>query len=105
MVILLCRQHHHRQPEVFYGPDAFKETVEVYRLGDVTICMKLVRPQDVFFRAGRGQHNHRDGAEFRFPGKTNYSASKAGIIGFTVSLAAEVASRGVTVNAVSSGHD
>ncbi len=37
------------------------------------------------------------------PGQTNYCATKAGLIGWTKSLAQEVASRGITVNCISPG--
>ena len=37
------------------------------------------------------------------PGQTNYAASKAGMIGFSKSLASEVSSRGITVNVVAPG--
>ena len=37
------------------------------------------------------------------PGQSNYAASKAGLIGFSKSLAREVASRGITVNCIAPG--
>ncbi len=37
------------------------------------------------------------------PGQANYASSKAGLIGLTMSIAREVASRGITVNAVAPG--
>jgi 3-oxoacyl-[acyl-carrier protein] reductase len=41
--------------------------------------------------------------ELGAPGQANYSASKAGLIGLTKSMAREFASRGITVNAVAPG--
>ncbi len=38
------------------------------------------------------------------PGQANYTAAKAGLIGFTRTLAREVASRGITVNAIAPGY-
>jgi 3-oxoacyl-[acyl-carrier protein] reductase len=37
------------------------------------------------------------------PGQANYAAAKAGVIGFSKSMAREVASRGVTINVVAPG--
>ena len=37
-------------------------------------------------------------------GQANYAASKAGLVGFTKSVAREVASRGITANAVAPGY-
>ena len=37
-------------------------------------------------------------------GQVNYAASKAGLLGFTKALAREIASRGITVNAVAPGY-
>src|SRR3546814_2962461 len=37
------------------------------------------------------------------PGQTNYAAAKAGMVGFSKALAAEIANRGITVNVVAPG--
>jgi 3-oxoacyl-[acyl-carrier protein] reductase len=38
------------------------------------------------------------------PGQANYAAAKAGVVGFTLSLAREIGSRGITVNVVAPGY-
>jgi len=67
------------------------------------LCMKAVSRQMMRQRYGRivnlssvvGLHGNA--------GQVNYAASKAGVIGMTKSMAKELASRGVTVNAVAPG--
>ena len=63
--------------------------------------------------ASRGMMKRRGGAIVNIssivglhgnPGQTNYSASKAGIIGFTKALARELGSRGVRANVVAPGY-
>ncbi len=80
----------------------FDQVVET-NLKGTFLCMKAVARQMVKQRCGRiinlssvvGLHGNA--------GQVNYAASKAGLIGMTKSLAKELASRGVTVNAVAPG--
>ncbi|MDF2438055.1 MAG: acetoacetyl-CoA reductase [Bacteroidota bacterium] len=73
-------------------------------LNGVFICTKLVIEGMLEKCWGRVINISSVNAQKGQAGQTNYSASKAGIYGFTKSLAAEVASRGITVNTVSPGH-
>jgi len=65
---------------------------------------KLVAPYMVKAREGRIVNISSVVGIYGNAGQTNYAASKAGMIGFTKSLAKEVGGRGITVNAVAPGY-
>jgi 3-oxoacyl-[acyl-carrier protein] reductase len=66
-------------------------------------CIRLVLPGMVRRRWGRIVNITSVVAQAGNAGQSNYIASKAGLIGLTKAVAAEVASRSITVNAVAPG--
>ena len=76
---------------------------EVNLQGPFQLC-RAVLPKMIRARFGRVVNIASIAALHHAPGQANYSASKAGLLGFTKTLAAEVARRGVTVNAVAPGY-
>ena len=66
-------------------------------------CIRLVLPGMVRRRSGRIINIASVVAQAGNAGQANYIASKAGLIGLTKAVAAEVASRNITVNAVAPG--
>lgn len=67
------------------------------------LCMKIAAKAMMKQRYGRIINLSSVVGVTGNPGQANYSASKAGLIGLTKSVAKELASRGITVNAVAPG--
>lgn len=67
------------------------------------LCTKYVMPHLIRQRQGRIVNISSVVGIGGNPGQANYAAAKAGLIGFTKSVAREVASRNVTVNALAPG--
>ncbi len=67
------------------------------------LCIQQVLPAMVRARWGRIINISSVVGETGNPGQANYVAAKAGLIGLTKAVAQEVASRGITVNAVAPG--
>jgi 3-oxoacyl-[acyl-carrier protein] reductase len=72
-------------------------------LKSVFNCCKAVARSMVRQRSGRIINITSVAGLAGNPGQTNYAASKAGIVGFTKSLAKELGSRSITVNAIAPG--
>jgi 3-oxoacyl-[acyl-carrier protein] reductase len=68
------------------------------------LCTRAVLRPMLRQRSGRIVNVSSVGGIVGNAGQSNYAASKAGILGFTRSIAREVASRNVTVNAVAPGY-
>jgi len=79
------------------------DTVMETNLRSTWLCSKTVVRDMMRKRYGRIINVTSVSGIMGNAGQTNYSASKAGIIGFTKALAREVASRNITVNAVAPG--
>lgn len=80
----------------------FDSVIDV-NLKGVFNCLKTITPVMVKQKSGKIINLSSVVGIIGNAGQVNYSASKAGVIGMTKSLAKEVGSRGITVNAVAPG--
>jgi 3-oxoacyl-[acyl-carrier protein] reductase len=83
--------------------DAHWDAVMDTNLKGAFRCTRAAARQMLKQRSGRIIHISSVVGVTGNPGQANYVASKAGIIGFTKAIALELASRGITVNAVAPG--
>lgn len=82
--------------------DDWQDIIRVNLESYFRLCRKAVRPM-MKARGGRIIGITSIVGITGNPGQSNYCASKAGMIGFTKSLAQEVASRGITANTIAPG--
>jgi len=83
-------------------PEAWTKVIQTNLGGTYNFCKAVAYPM-MRRRSGRVINISSVAAEHVNPGQTNYAASKGAINSFTKALAVELASRGVTVNAIAPG--
>jgi 3-oxoacyl-[acyl-carrier protein] reductase len=83
-------------------PEDWQAVIDLNLTG-VFLCTRAVSKMMLKQKSGRIINIASVAGQMGNPGQGNYSAAKAGVIGFTKTIAKEVASRGITVNAVAPG--
>lgn len=83
-------------------PEDWQAVIDLNLTG-VFLCTRAVSKVMLKQRSGRIINIASVAGQMGNPGQANYSAAKAGVIGFTKTVAKELASRGITVNAIAPG--
>ncbi len=83
-------------------PEDWQAVIDLNLTG-VFLCTRAVSKVMLKQRAGRIINIASVAGQMGNPGQANYSAAKAGVIGFTKTVAKELAARSITVNAVAPG--
>ncbi|MEH2311742.1 MAG: 3-oxoacyl-[acyl-carrier-protein] reductase [Nostoc sp.] len=83
-------------------PEDWQAVIDLNLTG-VFLCTRVISKIMLKQRLGRIINITSVAGQIGNPGQSNYSAAKAGVIGFTKSVAKELATRGITVNAVAPG--
>ncbi len=83
-------------------PEDWQAVIDLNLTG-VFLCTRAASKIMLKQRSGRIINITSVAGQMGNPGQANYSAAKAGVIGFTKTIAKELASRGITVNAVAPG--
>jgi 3-oxoacyl-[acyl-carrier protein] reductase len=83
-------------------PEEWQAVIDLNLTG-VFLCTRAASKLMLKQRSGRIINIASVTGQMGNPGQANYSAAKAGVIGFTKTVAKELASRGITANAVAPG--
>ena len=83
-------------------PEDWQAVIDLNLTG-VFLCTRAISKIMLKQRSGRIVNITSVAGQMGNPGQANYSAAKAGVIGFTKTVAKELAPRGITVNAVAPG--